>query len=134
MMHDTRRSNDLPIRRNIIGDVEQCRDKQLVSCNSFRLHDVTRRTLWHQLGHEAALGADWYNDRILDLLRLHEAENFGAKILRPVGPADAATGDLAKTHVHAFNARRIDKDLVERPWKWQVGQLAAFKLERDQRL
>src|SRR5262245_52136448 len=131
MVHHARRSNNLAIRRNIVGNVEQCGNEQLVSRDSFRLHNVTRRT---QLGHEAAFGANWYNDCVLDLLRLHQPENLGAEILRPVGPTDAAAGDLAKSQVHAFNARRIDKDLVERPRKRQVGEFAAFELERDQRL
>src|SRR5262245_38711093 len=134
MVHHARRSNDLAIRRNIVSDVEQCGNEQLVSRDSFRLHDVTRRALWHQLGHEAAFGANWYNDCVFDLLRLHQPENLGAEILRSVGPTDSAAGDLAKTQVHAFNARRIDKHLVERPRKRQVGEFAAFKLERDQRL
>jgi hypothetical protein len=30
---------------------------------------------------EAALGADRHDDGVLDLLRLHEAEHFGAEIL-----------------------------------------------------
>src|SRR4029453_1654927 len=133
MVHHARRSNDLAIRRNIVGDVEQRGNEQLVSCDSFRLHDVARRALWHQLGHEAAFGANWYNDCVLDLLRFHQPENLGAEILRPVGPTDAAASDLAKSQVHAFNARRIDEDLVEGPRKRQVGEFAAFELERDQR-
>ena len=36
--------------------------------------------------------------------------------------------------MHAFHARRINKDFVERPRQRQVGQLAAFELDRNQRL
>src|SRR5262245_13437446 len=134
MVHHARRSNNLAIRRNIVGNVEQCGNEQLVSRDSFRLHNVTRRTLCHQLGHEAAFGAKWYNGGVLHPPRLHQPQNPSAESLRPVGPTDAAAGDLAKSQVHAFNARRIDKDLVERPRKRQVGEFAAFELERDQRL
>ena len=82
--------------------------------------------------HEAALGADRHDHGVLDLLRLDQAEDFGAEILRPVGPADAAARDLAEAQVHAFDARRIDEDLVERPRQRQAVDLAAVELDRDQ--
>ena len=86
------------------------------------------------LGTKPPFGADRHDHRVLDLLRLHQAENLGAEILRPVGPADAAARHLAETHVHAFNARRIDENFVERARQRQIGELAAFELDRDQRL
>ena len=61
-------------------------------------------------------------------------ENLGAEILRPVGPADAAARHLAEAHVHAFNARRIDENFIERARQRQIGDLAALELDRDQRL
>ncbi len=67
------------------------------------------------LRHEAALGADRHDHRVLDLLRLHQAQNLGAEILRPVGPADAAARHLAEAQMHALDPRRIDEDFVERP-------------------
>ena len=88
----------------------------------------------HALRHEAALGADRHDHRVLDLLRLHQAEDFGAEILRPVGPADAAARHLAEAHVHALDARRIDEDLVERPRQRHAVELAAGKLDGDFRL
>ncbi len=90
--------------------------------------------LRHQLGHEAAFGADRHDHRVLDLLRLHQPEDLGAEILRPVGPADAAARHLAEAHMHAFDARRIDENFVERARQRQVGDLAALELDRDQRL
>ena len=87
-----------------------------------------------QLRHEAALGADRHDDGVLDLLRLHQAEHLGAEILRPVGPADAAARHLAEAQMHAFDARRIDEDLVERPRQRQAVELAALELDGDLRL
>ena len=95
---------------------------------------LARRPLRHQLGHEAAFGADRHDHRVLDLLRFHQPENLGAEILRPVRPADAAARHLAEAQVHAFDARRIDENLVERARQRQVGELAAGELDRDQRL
>ncbi len=87
----------------------------------------------HLLRHEATLGADRHDHRVLHLLRFHQAEDLGAEVLRPVGPADAAARHLAEAQVHAFDPRRIDEDLVERARQRQIGDLAALELDRDQR-
>src|SRR5262249_8297439 len=81
-----------------------------------------------------ALGADWNDDRVLDLLRLNEAQNFGAKVLRPVRPADAAARDLAETQVHALDPRRINEDLVTRARQRHGVEPAACKLDGDELL
>ena len=57
------------------------------------------------LGIEAALGAGRDDHRILDHLRLHQAEDLGAEIVAPVGPAEAAAGDRAAAQVDALDAR-----------------------------
>src|SRR5260221_4425385 len=75
---------------------------------------LARAALEQQLGHEPALGADRNDDRVLDLLRLGQAENLGAKVLRPARPADAAARDPAETQVHAFDPGGINEDLAER--------------------
>ena len=109
-------------------------DEHLVGGDAFGLHLIARRPHRQVLGHEAALGADRHDHRILHLLRLHQAENLGAEVLRPVGPADAAARHLAEAQMHALDARRIDGDLVERARQRQVGDLAALELEGDHRL
>src|SRR5262249_13340862 len=90
--------------------------------------------LEQQLGHEPALGTDRNDDRVLDLLRLGQAENFGTKILRPVRPADAAARDLAETQVHAFDPGRIDEDLIARSRQRHGVKRAACKLDGDELL
>jgi hypothetical protein len=57
------------------------------------------------LGIEAALGAGRHDHRVLDQLRLHQAEDLGAEIVAPVGPAQAAAGDRAAAQVDALDAR-----------------------------
>ena len=60
------------------------------------------------------LRADRHDHRVLHHLRLHQAQHLGAEVLRPVGPAQAAARDLAAAQVDAFEARRVDEDLVQR--------------------
>src|SRR6185436_11257325 len=80
---------------------------------------------------EAALGADRHDDRVLYHLRLHQAEDLGAEILAPVGPADAAARDAAAAQMHALHARAVDPDLDQRTGRRQLVELAAVELERD---
>ena len=103
------------------------------ACTASRVAPLARSAR-QQLGHETALGADRNDDRVLDLLRLDQAEDLGAEVLRPVGPADAAARDLAEAQVHAFDARRVDEDLVERPRQRQAVDPAAGELDGDQLL
>ena len=75
--------------------------------------------------HEAAFGADRHDDGVLDVLRFHQAQNFGAEILRPVGPANAAARHFAEAQMHSLEAGRIDENLVERPRQRHGVDLAA---------
>ena len=131
--HDVVGRDHALVAAEIVGEVEQRRDEQLVGRGAFRLHRLAR-ALGQEFRHEAALGADRHDDGVLDLLRLDQAENLGAEILRPVGPADAAARDLAEAQMHALDPRRIDENLVERPRQRQAVELAAGELDRDQRL
>ena len=133
MPHDVL-GRDHAVVAEIVGDVEQRRDEELVGGGALGLDLLAGAALRHQLRHEAALGADRHDDRVLDLLRLHQPEDLGAEILRPVGPADAAARDLAEAQVHALDPRRIDEDLVERLRQRQAFELAARELDRDLRL
>src|SRR5260370_773074 len=75
---------------------------------------LARCSLEQLLRHETARGADRDDDRVLDLLRLGEAEDFGTEILRPVRPADAAPRDLSEAQVQRFNAGRVNENLIAR--------------------
>ena len=119
---------------DIVGDVEQRRDEQLVGGGAFGLDRLARAAARQPLRHEAALGADRHDHRVLHVLRFDQAQDLGAEILRPVGPADAAARHLAEAQMHAFDPRRIDEDLVQRPRQRHVVELAAGELDRDQLL
>ena len=106
-------------------------DERAVALDAFALHVFAARVRGQALRHEAALGADRHDHRVLDVLRLHQAEHFGAEVLAPVGPADAAAGDVAHAQVHAFDARRVDEDLERRPRLRQLRHVARVELERQ---
>ena len=85
------------------------------------------------LHHEAALGADGHDHRVLHHLGLHEAEHLGAEVLHAVRPAQAAAGDAPAAQVHALDARRVHPDLEHRPRQRQVGDLGRVELEAEPR-
>ena len=124
----------ISLATHVVSDVEQAADENAVALGALALHVLARGANGHQLRHESALGADRHDQGVLDVLRLHETENFGAEILAPVGPAQAAARDLAHAQVHAFDARRVHPDLVHRARLWQLGQQLRVELEREVRL
>ena len=122
---------------DVVGQVQEAADQDLVAFDAFRrellavgLAPLGRRAL----DHEAAFRADRHDDRVLDRLRLHQAEDLGAEILPAVGPADAAARHLAGAHVHALDARAVDVDLVERPRQWEQVDRTRCELDRERRL
>ena len=127
--HDADRSG-----ADIVGDVEQRRDEQPVGGRALGLDRLARAAGGQPLGDEAAFRPDRDDHRILDVLRFDQAEDLGAEILRPVGPADAAARHLAEAQMHALDARRIDEDLVKRPRQRHAVDFAAGKFEGDELL
>ncbi len=55
--------------------------------------------------YEAAFSALRNDHDVLDLLCFREAQDLGSKVLRPIGPAQAAAGNRASTQMNAFEAR-----------------------------
>ena len=62
---------------------------------------------------EAALGSVRHDDRVLDLLGLHQAEDLGPVVLLPVGPPDATARDHAGPQMDRLHRRRIHEDLEQ---------------------
>ena len=129
--HVRRRQHDVAVE--IVGDVEQGRDEDLVAGGAFAQHGLAVGAERDLPRHERALGADRHDDGVLDLLRLDQAEHFGAEILGPVGPAQAAAGDGAEAQMQALDARRIDEDLAERSRRGQAVDLGAVELDGERR-
>jgi hypothetical protein len=126
--HGVGRRHDLAVD-DIVGHVEQGLDEHPVALRPLGEPGLPVARRRQALGEEAALGADRHDHGILDLLRLDEAQDLGAEILRPVGPAQAAAGDVAEAQVQALDARTVDEDLVERPGQRQPFDFGAGELE-----
>ena len=89
----------------VVGQVEQARQEQFVAGHAFGSIGLTLAGWRRILEHETALGADRNDDGVLDMLGLDQPQNFGAEILAPIRPADAAARDLAVAQMNAFNTR-----------------------------
>ena len=101
----------------VVGDVEQRHDELAVGGLALGEPGVAvERRVGEPLRVEAALGADRHDHRVLDLLRLDQAEHLGAEVLLPVAPAQAAAGHGAEPQVHALDAGRVHPDLELRAW------------------
>ena len=120
-----------PAMHDVVGDVEQAADEGLVAGDAFLLHLLARSARGQPLRVEAALGAHRHDHRVLDVLRLHEAEHLGAVVFATIGPADAAARHVSHAQVHAFDARAVDEDLELRQRQRQVRNRVRVELERQ---
>ncbi len=116
----------------VVGDVEQAADEGAVA-GAALLHPglAVGGGVGQLLGEEAALGADRHDHGVLHHLRLDQPQHLGAEVVAPVAPPQATPGDVAEAQVHALHARRVDEDLVLRPWLGQLGDRAGVELERQ---
>src|SRR5207244_7517859 len=119
-------------RYDRVGQVEQAADQDLVALDP--LAHQPPPTGRGTLDDEPALRPDRHDDRVLDRLRLHQAEDLAAEILLAIGPADAAAGDLAGAHMDAFRAWAVNVDLVKRTRRREEIERAGGKLDREHRL
>ena len=130
--HDARRRHHRAVGRVVVGDVEQAAHQRLVALDHFGHQRVApgigRR---RALDHEAALRPDRHDHGVLDHLRLHQAQDLGAEVLAPVGPADAAARHLAAAQMDRLGARAVDPDLDQRPRQRQLIDRAAVQLHRQ---
>ena len=69
---------------NIVGDVQQGVDKHLVRCGALALHFVTRASHRQKLRKKSTLGAHRYDQGVFDVLRFHQAQNFGAEVVAAI--------------------------------------------------
>ena len=90
---------------HVVGDVQQAAQEQPVAGDTFGHEGVTVARGRRVLEHETALRADRHDDRVLDLLCLDQAQDFGAEVFAPVRPAQAPARHFAAAQMHAFHAR-----------------------------
>ena len=127
------RRNDL-IADAVVGEIEEAAQIVLVAGHALPEVGLAVGGRRRALEHEAALGTDGNDDRVLDHLRLDEAQHLGSEVLRPVRPAQPASRDLAPAEVNALEARRIDEDFEHRFGLGQAGHLGGIELERQEAL
>jgi hypothetical protein len=130
MAHDLRRRHDA-VTVQIVRHVEQRADEDAVGLRALRHPGRPVRGRRKVLGEEPTFRANRHDHGVLDLLRLHEAQDFRAEILRPVGPADAAARHLAEAQMQRLQPRRVHEDLEERARTGQLLDLRGLELERD---
>ena len=101
---------------DIVRNRQQRADEYLVALSPFRKPRVTVHAHVGQAFRvESALRPGRHDHRVFDALRLHQAEHFGAEIVAPIGPAQAAARDRASAQMDALDPRRIDEHLA--PWQ-----------------
>ena len=127
------RWNDL-VADAVVGEIEQAAQIVLVTGHALLEVGLAVGRRRRALEHEAALGTDRNDDRILDHLRLDQAQDLGAEILRPVRPAQPSARDLAAAQMHALETRRVDEDFEHRLGLRQTRHLGGIELERQEAL
>ncbi len=89
----------------VVREVEQSAQEGVITGDAFFQHGIAVAAWWRVLDHEAALGADRDNHRVLDHLGLHQPEYLGAEIFHAVRPPQAASRDFAAAQMDAFHQR-----------------------------
>ena len=93
--HDVRRRDDRA-GIEIVGDGKKAGDEVDIGLPPGLEHGVAAAACRQTLRIEAALGADRHDDGVLDLLRLDQAEYFGAVVLGAVRPPEPTARDRAE--------------------------------------
>ena len=88
----------------IVGQIQQPPDKRLIAGDALFPQGLPGAIFRRLFDDEPALGTDGHNHRVLHLLGLYQAENFGAVVLTAVGPAQPAPGHRACPEVYPFHS------------------------------
>ena len=129
MAHDILRRRHLRAMQ-IVGNGKQARNEIDVGVPA-GFEDRITVAGREALGIEAALGADRYDAGVLDLLRLDEAEDFRAVVLRPVRPAYAAARHRPEAQMHALHLRAVDEYFAPWPRTRQALNCRRIELQRQ---
>ena len=83
------------------------------------------------LDKKTAFGADRHYHRIFDILRFHQSKHFSAKVLAPVGPAQAAAGDLSPTKMNTLESWRKHPYFTIGRGQRKIWHCVGIQLEAD---
>src|SRR5690606_29902614 len=115
---------------DVVGHVEEPPDEGLVAFDDLGADRVTV-AFRELLADESAFRAVRHDDRVLDLLGLHQAEYLGPEVLAAVRPANAAARAAHRAQMHALDSLRVDEALEHRPRRRELGELRWVELERQ---
>ena len=127
---DVPRRNDLAVDL-VVHEVEEPADQGPVAFDGLGVDGLAAPRRRRALDHEPALGAHGHDHGVLHHLRLHQAQDLGAEILRPVGPAQPAPRHLPSAQVYGLDPRRVDERFHEGPGQGQFVDGPAVDLEGD---
>ena len=99
----------------VVGDVEHAGDEGLVTRDAFVLERLPAAAGRRPFDDEAAFRAHRHDNGVFYLLRLDQAQDLGAEVLAPVGPAKAAARHLSEAQMDPFHARAVDENLAQGP-------------------
>ena len=108
----------------IVGDGEHARDEVDIGIPAGLEDRIACPAGGQPLRIEAALRPDRHDNRVLDLLRLDQAQHLGAVVLRPVGPPEPAPGHRPEAQMNAFDLGAVDEYLAPWPRLGEAGNLA----------
>src|SRR3546814_6676022 len=99
---------------DIVGDRQQRADEDAIAFLPLGEPCVAvERRIGQRLRIEAALRAGRHDDGILDPLRLHQAEDFGAEVVAPVGPrSEEPTSELQSLMRISYAVFRLKKKTI----------------------
>ena len=92
MDHNAVRMNNFALD-DIIRDRKQSTNENAVTFGALGKPSLTVRRARQCLGVEAPLCPGWHDHSVLNPLRLHQSENFGAEIIASIRPAQPTTRD-----------------------------------------
>ena len=123
-----RRRNDFAFN-DIVGDRQKRGNEDFIGGNSFgqkRVAVLARRQL---LGKKTSLGTGRNDHGIFHPLSLHQAQNFGAKIVPAIGPAQTTAGHRTGPQMDAFDPRAVNEYFPPRHGRRQFRNFGTFDLE-----
>ena len=126
------RRHDAAIAGDVIGDVEQAVDEALVAGHALVEPRIAiDRSVGQLFAVETTFRADRHDHGVLDHLRLHQTQDFGAEVFAAIGPAQTAARDRAETQMHAFDARAANENFAIGPRLRQVRHFRRIEFEAE---
>jgi hypothetical protein len=116
---------------DIVSDRKQGADENAVAFGALGEPCLTVGGAWQRLRIETTLCAGRHDYSIFNALRLHQAEDFGAEIIAPIRPAQAATRNWPSAQVNALNAGGVDENFAPRLWRGKPRNERTINLERQ---